>query len=130
MKVQRTGSRPLEFDGEELAQESGRILNGKERNRWHVITVWKTTSGKFVVGVQYHTQWEGESDWRDAMIFDDLNQSATFLEEYIFPNIASIGYPPAPTYAERQARMMADLDSAWKTLVGKVLDQLGATEKI
>jgi hypothetical protein len=130
MKVQRTGQRPLEFEGQKIASASSRNHAGKERNRWHEITVWKTASGKFVAAVSYLTQWEGEASHDDALAFDSLEQVATLLEEYIFPNIAAIGFPASPTYADRQARMMADLEEGFKHAAGQVLEELDATEKI
>lgn len=128
--VQRTGQRPLSFDGESLATESSRIHAGKTRNRWHEIEVWKTTAGKFVVAVSYRTQWEGESSYDDGLAFDTKEQVATLLEEYIFPNIATIGYPPTPAYGERQAKLLAELEEAFKNRVGAVSDALGVVEEV
>ena len=56
--------------------------------------------------------------------------AAVLLEEYIFPNLSSIGYPPTPAYAERQARVLADLQSACRQIAGDILEKLGCTEKI
>jgi hypothetical protein len=128
--VSRTGQRPLSFDGESLATANSRHHAGKERNRWHEIEVWKTESGKFVCSVRYHTQWEGESAYDDAIIFDSKEQVAILLEEYIFPNIGTIGYPASPTYAEKQARMMAELEAAFKEAAGEVLGKLGCVEEV
>lgn len=128
--VQRTGQRPLSFDGESLASSSSRHHAGKERNRWHEITVWTTSTSKVVVSVAYHTQWEGESGYDDGTVFDTKEQAATLLEEYIFPNIASIGYPPAAAYGERQARLMADLEEAFRHAAGEVIRDMGCVEEV
>jgi hypothetical protein len=130
MKIERTGQRPLEFEGEQLAEVSTRNHAGKERNRWHEITVWKTKSGKFVAAVSYHTQWEGEAGYDDALVFESLDQVATLLEEYIFPNIGAIGFPAMPTYADRQARLMEELEQAFKHAAGRLLNELGVAEKL
>ena len=129
-KIERTGQRPIEFEGEQLAEVSTRNHAGKERNRWHELAVWKTASGKFVAVVAYHTQWEGEAGYDDALVFDSLEQVATLFEEYIFPNIGSIGYPASPTYEDRQARLMADLEQAFKHAAGRLLTKLDVTEKL
>ncbi len=128
--VQRTGQRSLSFDGESIASASSRQHAGKERNRWHEIEVWKTATGKFVVGIGYETQWEGEADFADAMVFDSKEQAATLLEEYIFPNVASIGYPPGAAYGERQARMMAELEEAFRHAAGAVIRALDCVEEL
>jgi hypothetical protein len=130
MTAQRTGQRPLSFVGESLASASSQHHAGKERNRWHEITVWETSAGKFVVGVSYHTQWEGESNYDDGVVFDTKDQAATLLEEYIFPNIASIGYPPVPAYGERQARLMADLEESFRHAAGEVIREMGCVEEV
>jgi hypothetical protein len=128
--VPRTGQRPLSFDGESIASASSQTHAGKTRNRWHEIQVWQTTTGKYVCSVQYHTQWEGESSYDDALAFDNKEQIATLLEEYIFPNIASIGYPVSPAYEGRQARMLAELEEAFKHAASEVLDTLGCSEEV
>ena len=130
MKIERTGQRSLEFEGEQLAETSTKNHAGKERNRWHELSVWKTQSGKFVAAVSYRTQWEGEAGYDDALVFDSLEQVATLFEEYIFPNIGSIGYPPSTTYADRQARLMADLEQAFRHAAGSLLAKLGVSERV
>ena len=130
MTVSRTGQRSLSFDGESLAQANSKDHAGKQRNRWHEIGVWQTATGKFVVSVAYHTQWEGEADFDDALCFDTKDQVATLLEEYIFPNLGSIGYPPGPIYADRQGRMMAELEAGFRDAAGKALAALGCTEEV
>ena len=129
-RIERTGQRPLEFEGEQLAEASTRNHAGKERNRWHELAVWKAASGKFVAGVSYHTQWDGEAGYDDAMVFESLDQVATLFEEYIFPNIGAIGFPASPTYADRQARLIEDLEQAFKHAAGRLLAELGVSEKI
>jgi len=130
IRLNRTGQRPLEFEGREVASASGKWMAGRERNRWHEIVVYEA-GGKYVVAVEYHTQWDGESAHRDAGVFGSVDEVATYLEEYIFPNVATIGYPPTPVYGERQARLLADLEAARKTLVTEILAKLpGAAEKI
>jgi len=129
-RIERTGQRPLEFEGEQLAEVSTRNHAGKERNRWHELAVWKTASGKFVAAVSYHTQWEGEAGYDDAVVFESLDQVAILFEEYIFPNIGAIGFPASPTYADRQARLMADLEQAFKHAAGRLLAKLGVSEKV
>jgi len=130
MTVEGTDQRPLAFDGESIAVASSRLFAGKERNRWHEIEVWKTTTNTFVVSVNYKTQWEGESDFDDVLAFETSKQVATFLEQYIFPNIASIGFAPTAADAEKQARMMADLKAGFKEAVGEIIKALGVVEAV
>ncbi len=129
-KIERTGQRPLEFEGDKLAEATTKNHAGKERNRWHEITIWKTKSGKYVAAIAYKTRWEGEADYDDAVVFDSTDQVSTLLEEYIFPNVGTIGFPASPTYTERQGRLMSELEQAFRHAAGQVIGQLGVSEKV
>jgi hypothetical protein len=130
MTLERTGQRPLAFEGEEITSASSRIVAGKECHRWHQVNVYKTKGGKVVVAVAYRTCWKGELEYQDAVVLDGVDEAATFMENYIPPNTGTVGYPPVPQFAERQARLLADLDRAWKELVGEVTTKIGAVERI
>jgi hypothetical protein len=61
---------------------------------------------------------------------DSKEQVATLLEEYIFPNLGAIGFPAAPVYNERQARLMAELELAFEHEAGQIIGALGVSEKV
>lgn len=130
MKVKRTGQRPLAFNGTLLASASSRNYAGKERNRWHEIQVHRTDSNKLVVAVCYRTQWKGEADYDDAVVFDSLEPVAKFLENYVSPNLSHIGYPARPEFSERQARLLADVMEGFQHAAGAVLDQLDCAKPV
>ena len=52
------------------------------------------------------------------------------MEEYIFPNLGAIGFPAAPVYNERQARLMAELELAFEHEAGQIIGALGVSEKV
>jgi hypothetical protein len=61
-KLIRDGKRDLSVTGTIVATASSRIgRDGQSQNRWTVLTLYKTKSGKFVVQSVGHTLWMGES---------------------------------------------------------------------
>ena len=128
--IQRTGQRPLTFDGTLLAEADSQSHDGPLQNRWHEAAVYQTTGGKYVVQICYRTKWQGEHDHDDALAFATKEEAATLLEEYIFPNLGTIGYPAHGSYQDKQARLLAELDAAWKLLVTHLLTSIGATENV
>lgn len=129
-QISRDGDTPLTFRGEEIATANSHADEGGNRNRWHEVTVYRTEGGRYVVGIEYHTQWRGEQDRHDAVALGpDLAEVAECLRTTI-PIPDGIGYPPKPQYADRQARMKASLRTRWEVMVGELLEVIGAAERI
>ena len=42
---------------------------GKEQNRYHKLELYKTTDNRYVLAINYHTQWQGELDQAIADIW-------------------------------------------------------------
>jgi hypothetical protein len=66
--ISRTGAPDLAFQGEEIASASTRWVRGQQQNRWHELTLYQTTGGKFVAAREYITQWQGESGETEARV--------------------------------------------------------------
>jgi len=82
--LRRDGKRPLQFQGESIANDSTKTLNS---TRWTKADVFKTKGGKYVVGIGHITCWEGESEHYSAESFETLEQVADYLEEQV-PDLA------------------------------------------
>lgn len=86
----RTNKRPLTFIGEQLASESTKTLNS---TRWQKCTVYRTESGKIVVGNGNITCWQGESDYYTAEVFADIESAMNYIEEHaaeLAPELAKL----------------------------------------
>ena len=128
-KLTRDGDAPLSFTGEQIATATTREQQGDGQNRWHEVAVYQTAGGKYIIEIQFCTQWQGESGTREAHVESDLAGVAECLKStIIIPT--GIGYPPMPQYAEKQARAEASLRRRWDALVGEILAEIGAEEKI
>ena len=62
--INRTGQPPLRFKGEKIGK--GSTWQASKCTRWTVVEIYKTSGGKYVAEVVHRTQWEGESDRREA----------------------------------------------------------------
>jgi len=126
----RTGDRPLSFTGELLAVADGRIHSGQEQNRWHEIRVYKTAGGKYVLEIEYCTCWQGENSHHRGSVHSNTDALLANLRDYN-PIGRLIGFPPHPTYAEKQARLEESLRQRWETLVTEIFDEIpDAAERI
>ena len=120
ISVTRTGLAHLTFHGEKLASVVGARQGGQERDRWHEIAVWRTTSGQLVVGITYRTRWQGELSHDAAVVCATALDVVRSLHDYD-PVAHVVGYPPDAVHAGRQARLLADLRLRYQVLVSQVL---------
>ncbi len=128
--IRRDGDAPLAFRGERISTTNTREHQGDGQNRWHEVTICRTAGGRYVVAIEYHTQWQGEADRYEAhAVGTDLADVAECLRTTI-PVPEGIGYPPSPNFADRQARMEASLRRRWEAMVGQILEEIGAAERI
>jgi hypothetical protein len=122
--VRRTGDAPLRLDGPSLAAHvSTRTAQGPAESRWHEISVWEAESlglGRLCLQVEYRSQWQGElgHDW--AVVIDRPALRETLRAHDALAYVR--GYPPTPSYAERQARLLAELGARWEHAVSDVLE--------
>jgi len=118
--LMRTGEPPLKFRGEVLASADGRWQNGKDQNRWHEITVYRTPGGNHVLEVVYHTLWQGESDHHHVVVTETLQGAISNLKAYDALEHL-IGFPPHPQFTEKQARLEESIRQRWQSLMSEVL---------
>lgn len=126
-RILRDGRAPLIFDGEAVA--SGDSLGpGDQGNRWHVLQIFRTAGGQWVISVIYRTQWQGELGRRTAEVLDSPESVRQVLERYD-PRADVGGYPPIESYAERQARLLDDVERRFRAMVGDVLARVPGLEE-
>lgn len=59
--LEQTAGKSVRFTGVQIATAGGRFQNGREQNRYTELTLWRTKGGKYVLMIDYTTQWQGES---------------------------------------------------------------------
>lgn len=112
----RTGQAPLKFTGE-LLKESD---DERHNNRWHELAVYRTTGGRYVVRIAYRTLWQGELARYAAEVVGGPDGVSRVLRNYD-PCGPVTGYPLGAAYAERQARLMADIRNRYNAQVSELL---------
>jgi len=122
--VSRTGDAPLKFKGEMVASADGKWFNGKDQNRWHEITIFRTAGGKYVLSIEYRTQWQGEADAHDVEVCDDIEKVVDFLR-FHDPLEHLAGYPRGVQgFEEKQAALEESLRRRWDALLTEVLGEI------
>jgi hypothetical protein len=123
IKINRTGLRPLVFEGKQVASEDSYNYGGKMHNRWHEVTVYRGATC-WVAKVAYLSKWAGEGAHVDAAAFNTRFDLETWLENYEMPNKDSIGFPKRPEHEARQAALMSKLEAGLRDCIGNVLAKL------
>jgi hypothetical protein len=125
----RSGDAPLTFLGELLAESDGSGQCGRTNNRWYELEIYRVAgercgAGDYVVSIGYRTRWQGELDHFQAESCDSPAEVRAALREYDL--VAHVGgYPPGEQYADRQARLLADLRTRYAAQVSAILGDAG-----
>ena len=131
IRLERTGQAPLAFEGELLKAAAGRIFCGKEQNRWHEITLYRTAqTQRLVLSITYRSQWQGEAAYHDVCVLSQESDMIAVLRNYN-PLPEHIGYPDAAHFRPRQLALEADIRRRFSELVEQMLSNVsGAEERI
>lgn len=129
-RLERTGGQPVVFNGSVISRSTGRRLGGKDNNRYHDLTVYKTKGGNYVLHIEYITIWEGEFGHSDVEVFKNPVEVAEYFK--LYDCCAHVqGFPDKPQYEQRQTNLMDWLHRKFETQVAEVLSDLeGAEERI
>ena len=127
--VSRTGQAPLKFRGRFLADSDGERIRERKMTRWHDIRIFAGRNEKYIVQIGYRSRYQGEADHNVVEVRADLAGIAAVLVEYD-PRAVVAGYPPNDAYAERQARLLADIESRYRGQVSEVLAEVGYAEEV
>lgn len=84
IKLDRTGQRSLAFTGEQIADATTR---DRDSFRWTTVRVFRTESGKIILGTGFYSCWDGERDSLSAESFSDLESMVSRIEETV-PELA------------------------------------------
>lgn len=124
IELKRTGLRPLVFEGESLAEADGFRRGNNEPTRWHEIAVYRTEGGRYLVSITFRSRWAGEDSQYFVGDAGDGGDIEAILRQYN-PSPPGIGFPPGSAYADRQARVEADLRRRYESLVTELFAALG-----
>jgi|GEM_PF-2008447 len=127
MVIQRTGKRPLVFEGELIEEMYG--ANGRA-NRWHDISIYKTVGFNFIVVIKYTSTWDNEVQFQSAMIVESVDEIASCLENHDCTEYVQ-GIPPiSPEHIKKQEALLQDIKLRYKDLVSFILSKLSGAEEI
>lgn len=128
----RTGMTPVSFIGTLLNEASG--LDGwdnpkRQPTRFYRLAVYRTDSGKFVVHIEYTTNFRSEKGHSEVLVLESAAKVVHELTEHD-PLDYVAGWPPLPAYEDRQERLLDDLERQYDSLVSKVLDLSEFAERV
>jgi hypothetical protein len=123
----RTGDIPLKLTGTKLVSMSTQFSNGKDRNRWHVVTVYEST--RMVAHIEWCSTWEGESQHSTCLIADDLESLADHIREYD-PLKHLMGFPDGQQFEKKQARLENAIASDWDSMLSDLFMKLEVAETL
>ena len=101
----------------------GQIHAGKEQNRWHELAIYRTAGGKWVGYVRYCTQWQRE-DGHDFATWCAEAADLVVELKYYNPTEHVKGFPVGGQYAEKQARLTADLRECYEHRLAELLGDI------
>ena len=120
--LERTGDRPLEFEGEIIAESDSRSVSGQDANRWHELTLYRTVSGKLILSITYCSQWQGEMEHH--LVEETTEEDIAGILKCYDPCEFISGFPPYPQFQDKQARIEKDLRLRYEKAVSELLADL------
>lgn len=123
--IQRSGLNPLKFTGTLIASSRGRDLCPDQENliRWHDINLYQTSGGKYILHIQYVSEWEGEFSHSYARQFA-REELGDVLRDYN-PIRYIMGFPPLPQYADKQRSLINWIKRRYDQQVVDLLAKFG-----
>lgn len=117
-QVDRTGDRPLAFEGVEIF-DTGEF----DLQRWHRLTLFRSGS-RLVVAIMYHSGWKDELPWDGAIVAETDEDLTAKLRAY--DPCARLRFPPAIGEAKQRRDEAARnaLRDQWANAVSDVLECL------
>jgi hypothetical protein len=128
------GSKPLRLRGELLAEGSTRGISAES---WHEVALYRTESGQVAIALRFMRSGAAESNVHRARIFEDMDQTASWLETFDPAVDLNADFDVSDTRLSAarialKAAALRDraerLDRAYRCLVGEVLFRLEAAQ--
>lgn len=118
--VPRTGDAAIRLDRPSLTAHVS-TATGDRDTRWHEISVWEAESlgRRLCLAIAYRSTWHGELGRDDAEVIAGGDLRARLRAHDPLAFVA--GYPPIPSYRDRQMRLESDLRARWDHAVSEVL---------
>lgn len=121
--VPRSGTSHLVFQGERLGLADGRDQWPQNKshppNRYHVIAIYKTDSGKYVVHISFRCNPEFDDPYDEAEVFKNPEDVVEYLNDFD-PTDGIRGWP-SEKHATQDARLRTALTNNFEILVSQVL---------
>lgn len=129
--LDRSGLRPLAFTGQELSTVEVVANSGPCSSRWWSIRAFKTDSDKYILALEWKTQWQGENNQDYAEVFESLDDLAYRLENWN-PLVNLIGFPASTDgkYAAKQQHIEKTIQQVWAEQVSETLRTLGVSQSV
>lgn len=128
-KLPRSGNAPLVIEGEKIAEEEGRHYAGQDQNRYHNLTLYRTSKEQYVLQILYCTQWQGESNQERVEVFPAIRDVVLFLQRFD-PLLYLQGFPLGAQFSERQRRLEQSLRVRFHQQVRDLLMNIDGAEEI
>ncbi|TAL13915.1 hypothetical protein EPN95_04480 [Patescibacteria group bacterium] len=127
--LKRSCDAPVAFEGEILAEAGGKWQAGRELNRWHDITAYRTRGGRYILQIGYRTLWQGEEG--HDFIFSSATLK-TLVEELVAydPTGHVAGFPPGDQFHEKQTRLLAGVKTQYDARVAALLAAIPGAEEM
>lgn len=122
--IQASGEIPTEFQGELEKEWSGQWINGRDRNRYHTVDLYRTDENILVLVITWHTHWQGESDNVQILDCEDEAEILPILDT-IDPLEHLVGYPKGEHFANKQITLERQITDDWRQLKGEIASDLG-----
>jgi hypothetical protein len=123
--LQQTGDAPFRFEGRLITKVGGQHYRGKDVNRFFVIELYQSKTGDYILSISYQTVWDGEANRHDVLVYSTPEDVCDALVQFeAVPE--GIGFPPGPSYQEKQERLLASLYSQYDDLVSELLTNAGS----
>lgn len=140
--LKRTGSAPVRFDGELLAEVAHEPPTGSksmERARWHDLRVYQHSDGRVVLALGFRSRHELDSPNDVVLVFNSLDH----MREEILENDAYCpaeyvtGYPTEfekesrrAAFEERQRRLEERIEQDFDARFTELLERAGYAEEL
>jgi hypothetical protein len=117
VKLERTGDRPLQFEGELVKQVDTR---GHDHSRWHELALYEAQNGKLVLVINYKTQWEKENSNYMALVMTDINEVSHEINKYD-PCEFMMDMPTGPQFDQKYGRIRNELIRRFDAALSELL---------
>lgn len=119
----RTGDRPLQFDGEQIAETDSRQTQGPCQTRWYELALYRTDGGKYVIAIGYRTQWQGELP-RDETHLEDTVSGAVEVLRSTIPELPMYAFPPGDRFEEKRSHAAGAIRQCYENAITELLEHV------